>query len=261
MMTHRPVTASLVVALLASVGLVAQTTTKPGDLGFTLKLHGGATAGNLKDDLHSQSMLGLGFEGSWALSSTGAIIGEFTFSSFGGGEGYDNTKFSGPIYIAGPVDNVGGQPIYLRTSSSVDYRKNTLQGFSLRAGYRGTFAGSWSWQAGLSLDGLKYRQEASGQLQPLYTLNPPPPPPAPSVVAAGPYEGFALTPTKTKFGVGAFAGVKFQFSDNFSLETNLISVGYGNLNYQPFTYTGQAPATSSETRRGILLEVAFGMKL
>ncbi|HJW71208.1 MAG TPA: hypothetical protein VJ486_00010 [Geothrix sp.] len=251
-MTHRPVTASLAVALLASVGLVAQTTPKPGDLGFTLKLHGGATAGNLKDDLHSESMLGLGFEGSWALSSTGAIIGELTFSSFGGGEGYDNTRFSGPIYIAGPVDNVGGVPITLQTGTSVDYRKNTLQGFSLRAGYRGTFAGTWSWQAGLSLDSLKYRQEASGQLQPKVGT---------TATNAGPYEGFALTPTKTKFGVGAFAGVKFQFSDNFSLETNLISVGYGTQNYQPFTYTGQAPTTSSETRHGILLEVAFGMKL
>lgn len=260
MMTHRPVTASLVVALLASVGLMAQTTAKLGDLGFTLKLHGGATAGNLKDDLHAESMLGLGFEGSWALSSTGAIIAEFTFSSFGGGEGYDNTKFSGPIYIAGPLDNVGGQPIYLLTASSVDYRKNTLQGFSLRAGYRGTFASNWSWQAGLSLDALKYRQEASGQLQPLYTTNPAPPA-DPAVVNAGPYEGFAVTPTKTKFGVGAFAGVKFQFSDNFSLETNLISVGYGTANYQPFTYTGQAPTVSSETRHGILLEVAFGLKL
>jgi hypothetical protein len=252
MMTHRTATSSLVVALLASVGLVAQTTPKPGDLGFTLKLHGGATAGNLKDDLHAENMLGLGVEGSYALSSTGSIIGEITFSSFGGGKGYDNTKFSGPVYIAGPASTVGGVPITLQVPSSADYRKNTLQGFSFRGGYRGTFSGMWSWQAGLSLDGLKYRQEASGQLQPKVGT---------TATNAGPYEGFALTPTKTKLGLGAFAGVKVQFSDNFSIETNLISVGYGTANYQPFSYTGQTPTVDSQTRHGVLLEVAFGLKL
>lgn len=252
MTTYRTAAATLVVALLASGGLMAQTTPTPGDFAFAFKLHAGATAGNLKDDLHAESMLGLGVEGSYALSSTRAIIGELTFSSYGGGEGYDNTKFTGSVYIAGPTDNVGGQPVYLLPTSSVDYRKNTLQGFSLRGGYRQTFRGIWAWQAGLTLDGMKYRQEASGQLQPKVGT-----PPA----NAGAYEGFALTPTKTKLALGAFAGLKVQFSDNFSLEANLLSVGYGTANYQPFTYTGQAPTVSSETRHGVLLEVAFGLKL
>lgn len=252
MTTHRSAVSTLAVALLASGGLMAQTTPKPGDLAFAFKVHAGATAGNLKDDLHAESMLGLGVEGSYALSASGEIIGEITFSSYGGGAGYDNTKFSGPVYVAGPSSTVGGQPVYLQTGSSVDYRKNTLQGFSLRGGYRGTFARIWSWQAGLTLDGMKYRQEASGQLQPRVGS---------PATNAGPYEGFALTPTKTKVALGAFAGVKLQFSDNFSVETNLLSVGYGTANYQPFTYTGQAPTVSSETRHGVVLEVAFGLKL
>ena len=251
-MTHRPAVLTLVAALSTGVSLMAQGAPKSGDLDFSLKLHAGATAGNLKDDLHAQNMLGLGVEGSYALSSSGAIIGEVTFSSYGGGKGYDNTNYTGPIYIAGGATTVGGVPITLQRSTSADYRKNTLQGFSLRGGYRGTFNGMWSWQAGLIVDGLRYRQEASGQLQPKVGTTP---------TNAGPYEGFAVTPTKTKVGIGAFAGVRIHFSDNFSLETNLVSVGYGTANYQPFSYTGQAPTVDSQTRHGILLEVAFGLKL
>jgi len=252
MMTHRPAISTLVAVLLTGVGLMAQTTPKSGNLDFAFKLHAGATAGNLKDDLHAQNMLGLGIEGSYALSSTGALIGEVTFTSYGGGKGYDNTNYAGPIYIAGGATTSGGVPITLQTPTSADYRKNTLQGFSLRGGYRGTFAGMWSWQAGLTADGLKYRQEASGTLQPKVGT---------TTANAGPLEGFAATPTKTKVGIGAFVGVKVQFSDNFSLETNVVSVGYGTANYQPFSYTGQAPTVDSQTRHGILLEVAFGLKL
>jgi hypothetical protein len=239
-------------ALLAGSCLQAQAPVKAGDFDFSVKLHAGAAAGNLKDDLHAESMLGLGFEGTYAISPASALIGEVTFSSYGGGTGYDNTKFSGPIYIAGPTDTVGSTPITLQTGSSADYRKNSLQGFSLRGGYRGFINDTWSWQAGLSLDGLKYRQEASGTLQPKIGS---------TSTNAGPLEGFALTPTKTKVGIGAFAGMRLHLSSEFSLEANVLSVGYGTANYQPFTYTGQTPTVDSETRHGFLDEVAFGMKL
>jgi hypothetical protein len=242
MMTFRTIIPALVTTLSASTGLLAQSAPKAGDFNFDLKLRMGATAGNLKDDLHAESMLGMGIEGSYALSSRGAVIGELAFYTFGGATGYDNTRLSGPIYIAGPTTTVGGHPIYLQTSSSVDYRKNTLQGFSLRGGYRGVISDLWSWQAGLSVDALKFRQEASGTLQPKVDPGP---------VNAGPYEGFAVTPTKTKTSVGAFAGVKLQIATHFSHEANLVSVGYGTADYQPFTYTRAAPPVDSETTPGL----------
>jgi hypothetical protein len=250
MMIHRPAISTLVVALLTGVGLMAQGAPKSGDLNFNVNLHAGGSLGNLKDDLHAQNVFGIGLEGSYALSSTSAIIGEVTFTSYGGGKGYDNTKLSGPIYTTGPSSTSGGVPLNLAIKSSVDYRKNSLAGFSLRGGYRSNVTDIWSWQAGLTLDSLKYRQEASGTLQPLA-----------AGVPVGPYEGFAVTPTETKLNLGAFAGVRAQVNDNISLEANVLSVGYGTANYQPFTYTGQAPAVSSETRHGFVIELALGFKM
>lgn len=228
----------------------AQSNTTLGSPGFAIKFHGGGTAGSLKDDLHAQNMLGLGIEGTYALSPNSAIIGELTFSSYGAGKGYDNTKLTGTVYAGDGLSNVGGTPVTLALASSVDYRKNSLQGFSLRGGYRSTFSGIWAWQAGLTLDRMQYRQEASGTLQPRVGAS-----------AYGSPEGFAVTPTKTGIGIGVFAGVKAQFSENFSFETNLLSVGYTSINYQPFTYTGKAPSSTTQNRHGFLLEMAFGLKL
>jgi hypothetical protein len=239
------------VAILAGmVPAMAQAAPKSGDLDFGIKVHAGATAGSLKDDMHAQNMLGLGLEGSFALNTTSAIFGELTFSAYGAGKGYDNTKLTGTVYASDGLTAVGATPVTLALASSVDYRKNTLQGFSVRSGYRATFSGMWAWQAGLVLDHMQYRQEANGTLQPR--------------VGAGAYgnlEGFAVTPTKSAMGIGAFAGLKAQFSTNFSFETNLVSVGYSSANYQPHTYTGMAPAVTTQTRHGVLLEVAFGLKL
>jgi len=252
-----------VMAILAgAASAMAQGSPKAGDLDFAFKVHAGATSGSLKDDMHAESMLGIGVEGSWALSSKAAIFGELTYSSYGGGEGYDNTHFSGPIYAStGATTGPDGTPLFLQQASSVDYRKNTLRGFSLRGGYRAVFANSWSWQAGLAIDGMQFRQEASGNLQPKGISIPVPPATTGTLASVGAFEGFAVTPTKTKINLGAFAGVRYQFSEDFFLESNLVSVGYGTANYQPHTYTGQAPSVDSQTRHGILLEVAFGLKL
>jgi len=218
--------------------------------GLNIKLHAGATAGNLKDDLHAQNLLGLGLEGVCALTPTSAIVGELTFSAYGAGKGYDNTKLTGTVWASNGQSSVLGVPITLAPGTSVDYRKNSLQGFSLRGGYRATFQGVWAWQAGLTLDRLQYRQEANGTLQPQL-----------GGAAIGSLEGFAVTPTKTGMGIGAFAGVKAQISENFSFETNLLSVGYTSIDYQPFTYTGAAPSYTTRSRHGVVLEVAFGLKL
>lgn len=241
------------VAILAGmVPAMAQAAPKSGDLDFGIKFHAGATAGSLKDDMHAQNMLGLGLEGAYALNANSAIIGELTFSAYGAGKGYDNTvgRTNGTVYGSDGLTAVAGVPLTLAIASSTDYRKNTLQGFSLRGGYRATFSGMWAWQAGLTLDHMQYRQEANGTLQPRL-----------GATAYGSLEGFAVTPVKSAMGIGAFAGVKAQFSDNFSFETNLVSVGYTSINYQPHTYTGMAPAYTTQTRHGVLLEVAFGLKL
>lgn len=177
--------------LTAAVGMAgalpawAQNSQPSGSEGFSIKLHAGGSAGSLKDDLHAQNLLGIGLEGAFALNSSSALIGELTFSAYGGGKGYDNTKLTGTVYASNGSSSVLGVPVVLAPGSSVDYRKNTLQGFSFRGGYRAKFMGDWAWQAGLTLDRMQYRQEASGTLQPRI-----------GGAAFGNLEGFAVAPDR-----------------------------------------------------------------
>jgi len=123
-------------------------------------------------------------------------------------------------------------------------RRNKLSGFSARLGYRSAFGTSdFSWQAGLVLDGLKSRQEASGQL---------------TVGAA--IESIAVTPEKTKIRPGGFAGVYSEISEDISLELNLFTVSYSRVNWVPQTYSGRPAAAEYKDRMGFALECAIGFR-
>jgi hypothetical protein len=248
-------------AAMAAISVCASlSAADPGGLEFAVKFRAGATAGNLKDDTHSNKLMGLGLGGSLKLAGGGALIGEIGFTYFGGGE-YDAMRRSGTIYYnpAAPASTYNGSQVFVSVGSTADSRKNLLEGFDARFGYSNGLRANWSWQAGLTLDSLKSRQEVSGGLRPVYG-------PTPWVgngtaVPGGYYEGLTATPSRTKMNLGAFAGLKSQIGDNFTLEFNLRSVGYSRVDWVPFTYSGR-PATSTTTsRRGLGLELAFGLKL
>ena len=99
------------------------------------------------------------------------------------------------------------------------------------------------WQAGLALDRFKSRQEVSGQ-----------------IVVGTTTEGLAATPESTKINVGGFGGIHWTVGENFTLEANLVSIGYSQVNWVPASYSGTTAAAETKTRRGLVLEVAFGFK-
>jgi hypothetical protein len=248
-------------AALAAISLFATLgAAEPKGLDLSAKFRAGATAGNLKDDSRSNKMMGLSLAGAWNLGDGAALIGELGYTYFDAGE-YDAMARSGSIYYnpAAPSSTYNGNPVFLSIESSADSRKNRLEGFGARFGYSKRFAPDWSWQAGLTLDSFKSRQEVSGTLRPVYG------PTAwvgnGTAVPGGYYEALTSTPTSSKLNVGAFAGVKTQLGDNFSFEVNLLSVGYTRVNWVPFSYSGQTATSTTTNRRGIGLEFGFGLKM
>ncbi len=128
-------------------------------------------------------------------------------------------------------------------SSSVDDRNDTLQGYVLNAGYRRQIVGMWHWHAGLILSSLTSTQEVTGQIQ-----------------VGTSREGLNYTPSKTAFGLGAFAGIQAQTSKSFFLELNLSSLGYSQVNYIPLSYTGQPATTETKTKNKLVVDANLGFR-
>jgi hypothetical protein len=207
-------------ALAAAGALQAQSF----DMGFKLKA--GLTQGSLVDDMQTNKLMGLAITGQWGLSNKAALIGELGYTAMPGS------------------DSLRPLPANVTFATSTDRRKNSLDGFSLRGGYRAEILDyGWSWQAGLSLDRFKSRQEASGQL----------------TTGAG-TEGMSATPEKTSINVGAFAGLRTALGEDFSFEVNALSLGYKQVEWVPQSYSGQPAAATSRSRRGLALEVALGFR-
>jgi hypothetical protein len=265
-MSNRFVQACLVLLpfLGATANLAAQGTALSN---FEIKLRGGYTTGNLFTDLRSQAMMGVALGTSVPLIS-GRVLLDLGFEYFPGKD-FDNMPTSGTFYYnpASPSSTYGtpAQPVYLAISSgsygSADMRKNRFQGFNLRVGYGNQLAGSWDWQAGLALENYTAREEVSGTLYPITAATATTGIPNTNAAGKPYYESLAYVNQKTKMGLGAFAGVSTRLNDEIRLEFNLRSVGYTQLKYMPFTYTGQAATTLETTRRGFALEVSLGMKL
>ena len=220
-------TKNLVLAILTATGasLAAQGASDKWDIG--MKIRGGATFGDLADDMNSAKFFGLGLAGSWSFSQGKALVFDVAF-----------------LRIPGK-DTLRPLPANVVPSGSTDRRKNDLQGFSARFGYRAPVASTgWDWQAGISLDKLQSRQEAAGHL----------------TVGTVIVESIAATPTSSKVLPGAFLGMVKKVGEDFTVEFNAFSLGYSQVEWVPATYSGTAAAATSSNRRGFGLEIAVGFK-
>ena len=188
------------------------------------KVRAGVASGDLQQDLRANKMTGMGIELTYTLGERSAVFGEVAYVNFA------STDYWNPLPAAATV------------ATSVDLRKNRLDGFTLRGGYRAGFGSmGLSWQAGLAVDRLKSRQEVSGQ-----------------IVIGATTEGLAATPESTKVNVGGFGGIHWAIGENFSVEANLVSVGYSQVNWVPSSYSGTTAAAETKSHRGVVFEVAFG---
>lgn len=231
-------------ALLAAglpLGLHAQ------ELHYGVKFGGGAVVGAIGPQA-SRATMNAAFIAEYPLGKDKEVFGEVNYRVFRsvdhdvtpvGQLGYTPTNTTGVIY----------------TATSVDIRKDNLEGYSLSAGYRQQIAGSifW-WQAGLSLNNMNSQQEVTGQLAPGVTGQ------VPNTVNSTNREGLNFTPGKTSLRPGLFIGTQAKISPNFFVETNLNGVGYQWVNYVPHTYTGQAPRVETTNKFKLSLDVNVGFR-
>ena len=172
-----------------------------------------------------------------------------------------------PVYAPagsalGTADPATSKPYFLRVNESLDLRKESAAGFSLRIGYAAR-AGWWeglAWQAGLSLDGYKTSSECTGTLRPM-VLSGNAPVQVKDSQGQAYYEGFAFVANGTKLAPGAYLGLRQKLSDDFALELSLRNFGAKHYDYRPTTYTGQPATLDTSTHRGFAIEFALALAL
>lgn len=131
--------------------------------------------------------------------------------------------------------------------NSVDSRKNSLEGFSIRGSYNMKLTGSMSWQVGAALGALKSHHESMAE----YTNSP-----------TGTADGFwQLSLEKTKWGISPYAGVRWDFDEIGAIEVNLILASYKQVTVEPvLTQTTATYAIGDKTVTRPKLEFGYVFK-
>lgn len=216
----------LPLALVAGTAATLHAQAAAGAFSGGVKIRAGICFGDVQKDMQANKVTGMGLEFGYGLSGSSSIFGELAYLNFA------STDYWNPL------------PAGATYATSVDLRKNRLEGFLIRGGYRAAFGPKGlSWQAGVDVDRLKSRQEVSGQ-----------------IVVGSTTEGLAVTPESTKINIGLFGGLHYDLGDAATIEANLVSIGYGRVNWVPRSTSGTAAAAETTTRRGFVFEVAVGFK-
>jgi hypothetical protein len=232
---------------------------------FELKLRTGLKAGDLQKDHADGKAFGVAL-GARRQFGKGYLTGEVSFD-FLPGQATDATPFSGPIYAPsgsglGTSDPISHNPYFLRANESLDLRKESSQGFSVKGGYAAPL--SWNegltWQAGISLDFYKTSSEFTGTLRPMVT-NGGVTSQVVDSLGRKYYEGFATVGTGSALSPGFYAGLRQQLTDDFALELNLRNIGVRHHDYRATTYTGRPANLESSTIRGFILDFSLSLKL
>lgn len=238
---------------------------------YAFKIRAGLTAGDLRKDHDTNQAMGFDVAGRFPLGDRRFILAELGFDYLPGRD-HDAMPRTGSVYYMpeSPATEFGGQPLWLNPNNSIDWRKESLQGFSLRGAYQAPIPGSaWYWFAGASLDMHKATGQFSGTLIPSYGDAPgtavpgyvPVDPSNPDGPVKDYYEGWSFVTDKTKFGLGLLAGVGVPVKDYCDLEFRVRNLAYTHFDYRPFTYTGSAPVLAETTRRGFVFEIAVSVNL
>lgn len=188
---------------------------------------------------HSNLSLQAGLTGAWKVSEKSSVIGEITYRYFRA----DDWEKPLPSITYNP----DGTTYAPTAANSFDSRQDPLEGLGLSLGYRTAMGNTgWSWQAGVNVHVLKSTDQAIGDVRygATSTLR----------------EGFSYVRSTTSISPGAFLGVHTFLNQDVFLEMNAVSVGYTQITYVPFAYTGKPAHTETATRNKLVLEVSMGFR-
>jgi hypothetical protein len=232
---------------------------------FEFRLRAGLTAGALRQDQGDNKAMGFGVAARRAFGK-GHLTAELSYDILAG-QARDRMPLAGPVYAPagaalGTADPVTHNAYFLRVNESIDLRKESASGFSLKGGYSAPLGlvSGMSWHGGLSLDFYKTSSEFTGTLRPMVLVGA-----APTQVVDAQnrkyYEGFATVAKGTSLTPGLYLGLRQQLSEDFSLELNLRNFGAKHYDYKPTTYTGAPAVMDSSTHRGFVFEISLAMTL
>lgn len=186
---------------------------------------------------HSNLSLHAGLTGAWKVSEKSSVIGEITYRYFRA----DDWEKPLPSIAYAP-DGSTGVPV---ARYSIDTRQDPLEGLGLSLGYRTAMGDTgWSWQTGVNLHFMKSTDQAIGDI----TVN------------SAYREGFSYVRSTSSVSPGAFLGVHTFLNPDVFLEINAVSVGYTQITYVPFAYTGKPAHTETATRNKLVLEASMGFR-
>ncbi len=232
---------------------------------YELKLRAGVKAGDIQT-VHADNKA-VGFAvGTRRPMGSGFLTGEISFDLLPG-QARDAMPVGRAVYAPagaglGTASPATGNPYFLRPNESIDLRKESSQGFSIKGGYAAAL--SWNegltWQAGLSLDAYKTSSEFTGTLRPMVLVGTSP---TQVLDAQGRkyYEGFATVAQGKVLAPGFYVGLRQELGNDFAVEVNLRNVGTKHFDYRATTYTGQPATTESSTIRGFILDFSLSLKL
>jgi outer membrane scaffolding protein for murein synthesis (MipA/OmpV family) len=228
-------------------GLAAQ----DAPLTFGVKAGAGAVVSN-SGDQNARANVNLAFFSEYKLAGSSSVFGELKYRSFRAMY-HEVTQFGAGYTLNGTyvVPNASSTPAVpgIVMASSVDVRRDPVEGLGLGFGFRSKITENLAWQAGVTVDWLKSTQEVTGQI----TVNT-------GVTATTTREGLSYTPTSEKVKPGAFVGLQWNLSRNLFVETNLSYVAFQQVNYVPMSYTGVAAHTETKNVGKTLFEVNCGFR-
>lgn len=248
-----------VLALGAAVSLSAADTGPA----FEFKLRAGLTAGALRTAHGDNKAMAFGV-GVRSPFRGGFLTAEVSFDLLPG-QALDQTPLDGPVYAPagtslGTADPVTHKPYFLRVNESLDLRKESSQGFSLKGGYAAPtgWAEGLSWQAGISLDFAKVSSEFTGTLRPM-VLSGTSPLQVKDAAGRNYYEGFAIVQKEAALTPGFYLGLRQELSPDFAVEAHVRNLGARHFDYHPTTYTGATAVMESSTKRGFVFDVGLAL--
>ena len=232
------------VSLVALLAMGAALPAGAQDIQYGVKFGGGAVVGAIGPQA-SRATMNAAFFAERPLGKTSEVFAEFNYRV------YRSVDHEVTQFITGY--NINGTTGAIIPATSVDIRKDNLDGYSLSVGYRQQISDSvfW-WHGGLSLNNLTSQQEVTGQLAPGVATT--------AGVNNTNREGLNFTPGKSALRPGLFLGAQAKLTPNFFTEVNLTGVGYQWVNYVPYAYTGQPAHVETTNKFKVSIDINLGFR-
>jgi len=177
---------------------------------------------------------GFGLELGYAVG-TGRITGELGYS-VQSGDAFMGSTAGMRTYGTGVVINA---------ATSMESRKNKIEGLNLRLGYEAPFSSSLAWRAGLQFGGNKFTHQVLGNVN--------------GTSSAGAFsDSYFYSGSKSTSAPSPFTGMTYHFDESSSLEFGVLLLQYSSISYQHVANSkNQFDSVPSKDRLVPNLEVAY----